>query len=251
MNLLRWRPNAPAPDMETIYLLCGLLCDEEVWQGQVAELRNKYDVRVASFQGHDSIGAMAAHVLDSAPERFSLAGHSMGGRVALEVYRRAPRRIERLALLDTGYEPVAPGEGERRAVLVNKALAEGIESIAETWARPMIAPCNQAAVLERVIAMVGRMSGEIYAGQTRALLGRPDATPVLASIACPTLILCGADDAWSPADRHERMQALIPRAALKLIDDCGHMSTMERPMDVLAALLQWMHGTTTTQPEER
>jgi pimeloyl-ACP methyl ester carboxylesterase len=243
MNSLRWRPSAPAPDMETIYLLCGLLCDEEVWQGQVAELRNKYDVRVVSFQGYDSIGAMAAHVLDSAPERFSLAGHSMGGRVALEVYRRAPQRIERLALLDTGYEPVAPGEAERRAVLVNKALADGISAIAETWARPMIAPCNQPAVLDRVIAMVGRMSGEIYAGQTRALLGRPDATPVLASIACPTLILCGADDAWSPPDRHERMKALIPSAALKLVDDCGHMSTMERPIDVLVALQDWMKTT--------
>jgi pimeloyl-ACP methyl ester carboxylesterase len=226
--------------METIYLLCGLLCDEEVWQGQTAELRKQYDVCVASFQGFDSIGAMAAHVLDSAPERFSLAGHSMGGRVALEIYRRAPQRIERLALLDTGYEPVAPGEAERRAVLVNKALEEGIMAIAATWAQPMIAPCNQPAVLDRVIAMVGRMSGEVYAGQTRALLGRPDATPVLASIACPTLILCGADDAWSPADRHERMQALVPRASLNLIDDCGHMSTMERPGDVLAALQDWM-----------
>lgn len=237
--------------METIYLLCGLLCDEEVWRGQVADLRNKYDVRVVSFQGYDSIGAMAAHVLDSAPERFSLAGHSMGGRVALEVYRRAPQRIERLALLDTGYEPVAPGEAERRAVLVNKALAEGIDSIAETWARPMIAPCNQSAVLERVVAMVGRMSGEIYAGQTRALLGRPDATPVLATIACPTLVLCGADDTWSPPERHERLRERIPGASLKVIDDCGHMSTMERPEAVLAALLQWVRGTTTTRQEER
>ncbi len=237
--------------METIYLLCGLLCDEEVWQGQVAELRNKYDVRVVGFQGYDSIGAMAARVLDSAPERFSLAGHSMGGRVALEVYRRAPQRIERLALLDTGYEPVAPGEAERRAVLVNKALAEGIESIAETWARPMIAPCNQPAVLDRVVAMVGRMSGEIYAGQTRALLGRPDATPVLATIACPTLVLCGAEDTWSPPERHERLRERIPGAWLKVIDDCGHMSTMERPEAVLAALLQWVQGTTTTRQEER
>src|SRR5512138_3857247 len=126
--------------METIYLLCWLLCDDEVWQGQAPELRKHYDVRIASFQGFDSIGAMAEHVLDTAPERFSLAGHSMGGRVALEVYRRAPQRIERLALLDTGYEPVASGEGERRAVLVNKALAEGVSAIAELWGRPMIAP---------------------------------------------------------------------------------------------------------------
>jgi pimeloyl-ACP methyl ester carboxylesterase len=230
--------------METIYLLSGLLCDEEVWQGQVPELRQQYDVRVASFQGFDSIGAMAAHVLDTAPERFSLVGHSMGGRVALEVYRRAPQRIKRLALLDTGYEPVAPGEAERRAVLVNKAIAEGVSAIAETWARPMIAPCNQEStdVLARVMTMVGRMSGDIYAGQTRALLSRPDATAVLAAIACPTLVLCGAQDAWSPPDQHERMVALIKGAVLRVIDDCGHMCTMERPVEVLAALQEWMQS---------
>jgi pimeloyl-ACP methyl ester carboxylesterase len=230
--------------METIYLLSGLLCDEEVWQGQVAELSQHYDVRVACFPGFDSIGGMAAHVLATAPERFSLVGHSMGGRVALEVYRRAPRRIERLALLDTGYEPVGQGEGERRAVLVNKALAEGVSAIAETWGRPMIAPCNQETtdVLARVVTMVGRMSGEIYAGQTRALLNRPDATEVLAAIACPTLVLCGAQDAWSPPDRHERMVALIKGATLRVIDDCGHMCTMERPGEVLAALQEWMQS---------
>lgn len=229
--------------METIYLLSGLLCDEEVWRGQVPDLSRHYDVRVASFPGFDSIGAMAAQVLDNAPERFSLVGHSMGGRVALEVYRRAPERIERLALLDTGYEPVAPGEAERRAVLVNKALAEGVAAIAETWGRPMIAPCNQDTdVLTRVVAMVGRMSGEIYAGQTRALLNRPDATPVLATIACPTLVLCGAQDGWSPPDRHERMAARIKGAWLRVIDDCGHMCTMERPDEVTAALREWMQS---------
>lgn len=231
--------------MEAIYLLSGLLCDEEVWQGQVAELRRRYNVRVVSFQGFDSIGAMAAHVLDTAPERFSLVGHSMGGRVALEVYRRAPQRIARLALLDTGYEPVAPGEAERRAVLVNKAQAEGVSAIAETWGRPMIASCNLETtdVLARVVKMVGRMSGEIYAGQTRALLNRPDATAVLAAIVCPTLVLCGAQDAWSSPDRHERMAALIKGAKLKVIDACGHMCTMERPAEVLAALREWMQST--------
>lgn len=227
--------------METIYLLSGLLCDDEVWQGQVPVLSQHFDVRVASFPRFDSIGGMAEHVLATAPERFSLVGHSMGGRVALEVYRRAPQRIERLALLDTGYEPVGQGEAESRAVLVNKALAEGVAAIAETWARPMIAPCNQDTdVLARVVKMVGRMSGEIYAGQTRALLNRPDATPVLAAIACPTLVLCGAQDGWSPPDRHERMAALIEGARLRVIDDCGHMSTMERPNEVTSALQEWM-----------
>ena len=104
----------------------------------------------------------------------------------------------------------------------------------------MVAPCNRARVLDRVCAMVGRMSPEIYAKQTRALLSRPDASDVLGAIACPTLVLCGAQDEWSPPQRHERMQALIPGSWMTVIDDCGHMCTMERPAQVLDALQAWL-----------
>lgn len=231
--------------MQTICLLSGLLCDDTVWAMQAQALRRQHDVRVMHFAGFDSIGAMAAHVLANMPERFSLAGHSMGGRVALEVYRQAPERIQRLALLDTGYGPAAADEAEKRGVLVRKALAKGIDSIAETWARPMIAPCNQVTpdLLDRVLSMVGRMSGEIYALQTRALLTRPDATPVLSRIQCPTLVLCGMQDTWSPPERHTRMAASIPGSILRLVDDCGHMSPMEQPRQVLASLEKWIAAT--------
>lgn len=228
--------------METLVLLCGLLCDREVWSAQVSELEKTCDVRLVSFQDFDSIASMAGHVLQTTPGRFSLAGHSMGGRVALEVLRQRPDRVARLALLDTGHEGVGEGEAQRRAVLVERALAQGIDAIAETWARPMLGASQQGDVdlLERVLRMVGRMSGDIYARQTRALLGRPDATALLAEIACPTLVLCGREDTWSPPDRHERMAAMIPGAQLRLIDACGHMSMMERPTEVLAAIQAWM-----------
>ena len=185
---------------------------------------------------------MAAHLLEDAPERFSLAGHSMGGRVALEAYRQAPQRIERLALLDTGYGPAVEAETESRGLLVRKALAAGIDAIAETWARPMIARSRQqdSELLGRILSMVGRMSGEIYAGQTRALLTRPDATPVLSEIQCPCLILCGKQDTWSPPERHQHMAEVITDSELRLIDDCGHMSTMERPEEVVSSLEAWM-----------
>ena len=237
--------------MQTIYLLCGLLCDQTVWETQTHGLRNAgYDARPMSFQGFDSIGAMAAHLLEQAPARFSLAGHSMGGRVALEAYRQAPQRIERLALLDTGYGPAAEEETEKRGVLVRKAMAEGIDAIAETWARPMIAPSRQqdSELLDRILQMVSRMSGEIYAGQTQALLTRPDATPVLAGIQCPSLILCGEQDAWSPPQRHRLMAEIIPNSELHLIEDCGHMSTMEKPEEVLSILEAWMQRETAIDP---
>jgi pimeloyl-ACP methyl ester carboxylesterase len=228
--------------MQTLYLLCGVLCDEEVWRGQLPALRAQYDVRVVSFQAFDTLVAMAEHVLESAPDRISLAGHSMGGRVALEVYRRAPGRVARLALLDTGFEPASPDEVPKRGALVKLATAEGIEAIAETWARPMIGRSNQgdAELLARIIRMVGRMSPQIYARQTRALLSRPDAADVLATIACPTLVLCGQEDAWSPPERHRRLAEMIPGAQLRLIDHCGHMSMMERPAAVQTALADWM-----------
>jgi pimeloyl-ACP methyl ester carboxylesterase len=228
--------------MTTIYFLCGLLCDEVVWQAQADALSGKYDVRVLSFQGHDSLESMAARVLDDAPAGFALAGHSMGGRVALEVYRRAPARVERLALLDTGYEGTVPGEAERRAVLVKKAFADGISAIAPIWGLPMLAPRHRdkAAFVQAVFDMVGRMTPEIFAGQVKALLNRPDAGAVLAGLACPTLILCGRQDGWSPPERHEAMARRVPHHILRLIDECGHMSTMEQPGAVLAALHEWL-----------
>jgi pimeloyl-ACP methyl ester carboxylesterase len=228
--------------VKTVFLLCGLLCDEVVWEAQAKALGRDYDVRIVKFVQQDSMQAMAEHVLEQAPERFALAGHSMGGRVALEVVRRARERVERLALLDTGYEPAAPGEEGRRAVLVNQALEEGIDSIAAAWGLPMLAPQhrNEPGLVQAVFDMVGRMSGDIYAAQTRALLGRPDATDILQEIACPTLILCGKQDGWSPPERHERMAELVPHAVLRLIDDCGHMAMMEQPDVVLGALQEWL-----------
>jgi pimeloyl-ACP methyl ester carboxylesterase len=233
--------------MKTIYLLCGLLSDDVVWQAQAAALArqdNAYDVRIVSFtQGEDTMAAMAERVLDGAPARFALAGHSMGGRVALEVLRRAPERVERLALLDTGYEAAVPAETEKRGALVDQARREGIAAIAAAWGLPMLAPARRddPALVQQVFDMVGRMSPEIYAAQTRALLSRPDATEVLRSVRCPTLILCGRQDGWSPPERHERMAELLPQPPLlRFIDDCGHMSMMEQPDAVLAAMRAWL-----------
>jgi pimeloyl-ACP methyl ester carboxylesterase len=198
---------------------------------------------VSFTKGEDTLAAMAGRVLDGAPDTFALAGHSMGGRVALEVVRRAPGRVERLALLDTGYEGPAPGEFEKRAVLVDQARREGIDAIAAAWGLPMLAPGRRSdpVLVREVFDMVGRMSPAIYAAQTRALLGRPDATSVLRGVACPALILCGLQDGWSPPERHLRMAELLPRPPLlRLVDDCGHMSMMEQPDAVLDAMRAWL-----------
>jgi pimeloyl-ACP methyl ester carboxylesterase len=180
------------------------------------------------------------------PGPFALAGHSMGGRVALEVLRQAPARVARLALLDTGYQGLDPGaagveERRGRERLLHLARTEGMRAMGRQWARGMVHPSRlDTPLFEAVLQMIERKTPDIFAAQIEALLGRPDATPLLATIRCPTLILCGRDDAWSPLSRHLEMQAAIAGAQLGVIEDSGHMTTMEQPDAVTQHFVRWL-----------
>jgi pimeloyl-ACP methyl ester carboxylesterase len=234
----------PAP---TLLLLPGLLCDADVWADQVDALGPAARCVVPRYHDLDSIPAMARRVLQHSPPRFSLAGHSMGGRVALEVVRAAPERVERLALLDTGYQAREAGEhGEqearRRRHLVDVARQQGMNAMGVEWVQGMVHPARlvDSALMSRILAMIARQTPEAHSAQIQALLDRPDASDVLPRISCPTLVACGREDAWSPVARHEVMAALIPGCTLLVFEHCGHMSTMERPADVTAALRLWL-----------
>jgi pimeloyl-ACP methyl ester carboxylesterase len=223
-------------------LLPGLLCDETVWANQVAALTPLADVRVADFRGFDSITAMAQAVLAKAPQRFALAGHSMGARAALEVVRLAPLRVDRLALLDTSTQPLRDGEAAKRQVLVDLANREGMASLAARWLPPMVHPdrLGDARLMEPLRAMVERMTPAIHAGQIKALLERPDAEAVLPTIRCPVLVGVGRQDAWSPLAQHEAIAAAIPQARLVVFENSGHMAPIEAPEAVTAALRVWL-----------
>ncbi|WP_236025077.1 alpha/beta fold hydrolase [Arenibaculum pallidiluteum] len=236
------------PDRPSLLLLPGLLCDAAVWRHQAAALAETHDTLVPDFFGLDAIATMAELVLDRAPRRFSLAGHSMGARVALEVLRRAPDRVERLALLDTGVHPRRSGEEERRRELVDLAYERGMAALAERWLPPMLHPDRlaDAPLMAELTAMVCRATPEIHEGQIRALLGRPDASAQLSGIAVPTLLACGRQDAWSPLAQHEAMATAIPGAELVVIEDSGHMAPAERPEAVTAALARWLRTSTRT-----
>ncbi|NML18828.1 alpha/beta fold hydrolase [Azohydromonas caseinilytica] len=229
-----------------VVLLPGLLCDAAVWREQCQALAFA-DCVVPSYGELASITAMARSVLEAAPaQRFSLAGHSMGGRVALEVVRLAPERVERLALLDTGMDPLAQGgageqERAKRMALLQVARAKGMRAMGREWARGMVHPSRlDTPLFEEILDMIERQTPAIFEAQINALLGRPDARPVLRALSCPTLLACGRQDAWSPLSRHEEMQALVPGSRLVAIEDSGHMSTMEQPEAVSRALLDWM-----------
>jgi len=228
--------------------LPGLLCDDTVWAGQVNQCPLER-CHVADYGDADSIETMAQRALEKAPQRFVLVGHSMGGRVALEIYRRAPERVSHLILMDTGFRARSPGEqGQReeqgRMALLEKAYAQGMRAMGETWTPGMIAPqrLNDHDLVNAILDMIERKTPAQFEAQIKALLNRPEAAPLLEHIRCPTLLLCGRLDSWSPLARHEEMAALIPESELVVIEDAGHMAPMEQPEQVASAMYRWLEA---------
>ncbi len=236
---------------ETLVLLPGLMCDRAVWEPQIAALEGVRCV-VVDYGGADSLAAMAQRALEAAPPRFALAGHSMGGRVALEMLRGAPERITRVALFDTGYQARPEGqagqaEASQRLGLLELARTQGMRAMGREWVQGMVHPERlwDEPLVESILEMIERKTPEIFAAQIGALLSRPSAEGVLRAIGCPTLIGCGRQDLWSPLARHEAMARLVPGARLEIIENSGHMVTMERPEQVRSALCLWLAGSRT------
>jgi pimeloyl-ACP methyl ester carboxylesterase len=230
-----------------LILIPGLVCDHTVWSSQIAALRERHALSVIDHAELDSLVEMAQAILQKAPARFALAGHSMGGRVALEVVRLAPERVARLALLDTGYEARAAGtvgadEESKRHALLALAASHGMRAMGVEWARVMVHPDRlvDAQFMRRIHDMIARKTVAQFTAQIRALLNRPNASDVLGSIRCPTLVLCGRQDTWSPWSQHVEIAGRIANSALVAVEHCGHMSPMEQPDAVSVALSEWL-----------
>lgn len=227
--------------MKTLFLLPGLMCDKTVWVHQIAALEAYAEIKVPDFRGFDSLQAMAQSVLDQAPERFSVVGHSMGGRVALELMHMAGDRIDRFAIMDTGDHGVPAGEIEKRQVLLDLATSDGLQAVADAWILPMLHPDrhNDQNLITDITSMILRNSVEDFYGQVKALLGRNDRSASLAQIKQHVLLVCGDEDGWSPVAQHEAMQSRLKNSELKVIQNSGHMVTMEKPEELSQILLKW------------
>ena len=228
----------------TLVLVPGLLSDRTVWDGVIAAMPAGFRVTVADLSTQDSIPAMAADTLAANPGPLMVAGHSMGARVALDMVRQAPDRIVRLALLDTGIHTRTPDEAEKRQVLIELANHEGMAALAARWLPPMVyeARHGDAALMDRLTAMVLRMTPELHARQIRALLERPDAKAALHLIACPVLLAVGRQDQWSPLAQHGEVHRLIPGSQLEVIEHAGHFAPAEQPEQTAAILSRFFFG---------
>lgn len=236
-----------------LLLLPGLLCDDSIWEPQVRALADYDPVAVPGYGDADSLVEMARRALALAPATFSLVGHSMGARVALELLRMAPERVERLALLDTGVHPLRPSEPESRQKLLDLGRAEGMEALVDAWLPPMVHPDRRSdAALMGPLTEMSRKGGiPRFEAQIKALLGRADVLSLLRSIRMPVLVATGRQDEWSPVAQHEEIAALIPGAELVIFEDSGHMAPVEAPDQVNAALRRWLErpAAATGQPE--
>ncbi|MCK0125938.1 alpha/beta hydrolase [Gelidibacter sp. F2691] len=228
--------------MTPLVLLPGMMCDARLFAPQIAAFSGRRIVICAPLTERSSIEELATDILADAPQCFALAGLSMGGIVAMEILRQAPERVERIALLDTN--PLAEtDEVKARRFPQMMAVKEGkLSAIMRDEMKPnyLSDGPRRSEVLDLCMEMALGLGPHVFLNQSRALMDRPDQTETLRGAAIPALILCGREDTLCPVARHELMADLIPGARLEIIEDAGHLPTLEQPEKTNAALARWL-----------
>lgn len=225
--------------MPPLILIPGMMCDARMWGGIPALL--PCDILHALPTGSDTMQALAAEILATAPPTFALAGLSMGGIIAMEVLRQAPQRITHLALLDTNPLPEPPAAQARRAAQIARALSGDLQGVMHDTIPHYLSPrTTDPAIAALCLTMALTLGPQTYARQSLALKNRPDQTQTLAAYKGPTLILMGEHDQLCPRDRHTLMHTLLPHSRLAIIPNAGHLPPLEQPEQTLAELLRWL-----------
>jgi pimeloyl-ACP methyl ester carboxylesterase len=225
-----------------LVLVPGLLCTEDLFVEQIALLRGEVAITVANHARHDTMSAIAQAVLATAPNRFALCGLSMGGYIAFEMVRQAPDRIERLALLDTTALSDTPERTEWRLKLIAMAQSGEFKSVRDALWPLFVHPARRddAALQRAVFKMMDDTGPETFIRQQKAIMSRLDSRSSLGAIRCPTLVLVGNEDSLTPVSAARTIADGIAGSKLDIVQDCGHLSTMERPDAVTEALRAWI-----------
>jgi pimeloyl-ACP methyl ester carboxylesterase len=230
--------------MTPLILLPGMMCDARLFEPQIAGLAGLRPIISAPIPEHANMTAGAQDFLSWAPPKFALAGLSMGGILAMEILRQAPDRVQGLALMDTNHLPETEQVKLNRKPQITAVLEGNLVRVMRDEMKPnyLTNGPNRAAILELCMAMAKDLGPNIFVSQSKALRDRIDQTDTLRSFVGPTLILCGRDDVLCPVARHQLMNKLMPQSILKIIENAGHLPTLEQPDQTTAALSQWMES---------
>lgn len=237
----------PGVARPVLLLLPGMVCNHRAWAAQIEGLADLIEPCVIDYGQARSFDDMARRVLAEAPPHVYLAGHSMGGRVALEIVRLAPQRVLGLCLIGTEHRASPSGEQglqeqAGRLALLKTANRQGMRRMAEEWL-PHILPqerLDDTALSAEIVTMLAEHSPAQLAAHIEAGANRPDASELLSELHMPTLLLVGADDRIRPPQGHRDMAARLPNCRLEIIERCGHMPTLERPNAVNEAMRVWL-----------
>ncbi|MBB3993557.1 pimeloyl-ACP methyl ester carboxylesterase [Sulfitobacter undariae] len=227
---------------EPLVLLPGMMCDARLFGPQIAELSSDMAIMVAPVTIGERVEEIASTLLDILPKRFALVGHAMGGAVAMEILRRAPDRVSRIALIDThplAETPAIAAAREPQIVKVRSARFD--EVMREEMPLSALAPSPyRKEVHALAVDMAQTLGAEVYIRQARAMQRRKDQQVTLRRCKVPALVLCGAHDTIYPVKRHEFMAELIPYAQLRVLEGSGHLPMLEQPEETTAALREWL-----------
>lgn len=231
--------------MTPLILLPGMMCDARLFGPQIEALSGKMPVMTFPLHQHDSVEALAAEILAHAPPAFALAGLSMGGIVAMEVLRQAPARTQKLALLDTNPLAETSEVKARRAPQIEAVKNGKLRNVMRDEMKPnyLADGPHQGAILDLCMAMATDLGPEAFLRQSHALMNRPDQRQTLSAYSGKTLVLCGREDGLCPVERHQLMHDLLPNSVFEIIEEAGHLPTLEQPNKTTAALIRWLEDT--------
>ncbi len=228
--------------MKSLVMIPGMMCDERIFSPQIDSLGDEIELTIADISRFSSVVDLASDVLKKAPRKFSLLGHSMGGIIAMEMYSQEPNRIEKLILMDTNPNSELEEVKSKREPQI-KDVSEGrLLNVMRDEMKPnyLAQSRNQSSVLNVCMDMALSLGPDVFINQSRALQTRADQQSNIQSINIPVLIICGSEDKLCTVERHEMMHNMISNSELRIINNAGHMPTLEQPSETTEILKEWL-----------
>ncbi|MEO9803138.1 MAG: alpha/beta hydrolase [Reichenbachiella sp.] len=229
--------------MHKLVMIPGTLCNESLFRHQVEYFKHTFELHVVDSSSRDTLHDQAKAILEQVPGKFILMGLSYGAIIAFEIIRQASNRLEKLIILNSNYKIPSDQTRANFARFEEMTRKGRFQDITSDYLLPlMLYPSHSKieSLSNEVIKMADSVGVEGFRNQMKAQLSRPDSSQTLKEVVCPTLIIAGAQDKVCPVAWHQEMHEMIPGSKLEIIEQCGHLSTMERPEKINQTITNWI-----------